>query len=74
MKRALLIICVQNLLHFGRGHNFLQVGEAGKAILQCTVVLALDQGQRVINELLGHAVAVLVDPLQRYFFLIVSNG
>lgn len=45
------------------GHDPLQLGKAGKAVLQGQVGRALDERQHIVHKLAGDAVARLVDPL-----------
>ena len=55
------------------GEHSLQVHEAGQAVLLDHVGLALNQRQAVVNEGLGHAVALGVDPLARELLFEVGN-
>ena len=49
------------------------MSKPGQAVLLGSVGLALDEGQDVVDELLLHAVAGLVDPLAGDLFLEVGH-
>ena len=64
------VLCIQGKL---LGEHSLQVHEAGQAVLLDHVGLALNQRQAVVNEGLGHAVALGVDPLAGHLLLGVGH-
>ena len=53
--------------------DLLQLGKAGERVLLGQVRLTLDQGQRILDELVVHAVARFVDPLAGDLLLHVGH-
>mgnify|MGYP004682011243 CR=1 FL=1 len=56
------------------GKHALEAAEAGQAVFLDHVGLALNQRQAVVDEVLRHAVALGVDPLDRDLLFIVGHG
>ena len=53
--------------------NLLQMGEARQGVHLGQVRFTLDQGQRILDELVVHAIALLIDPLAGNFLLHVGD-
>ena len=53
--------------------NLLQPRKTGKRVLSGSLGLTLDQGQGVVDIILGDPVTLFVDPLQRHLLLEVCH-
>ena len=55
------------------GKDPLQAAEPGQAVFLGHAGLALDEGQAVVDEILGHAVAVGADPFHGDLFSVFAT-